>query len=530
MIWRTFLGALIAALTVLAQSTTYEDPYGRSTPRGSLLGLLRAVNNDDFTHAARYLDTGLSGAKSSELAEQLGIVLNRRFREQVDRISDEAGGSRSDSDDPLVERIGSVDGPNGQVSIVLRRSQPAGQAPVWLFSAGTLANIPGVYADLEGNWFEKNLPDFLTRTRVLRVPLWRWLLVLLSIPLAFIFASACGRLASAALPALLGRFRFPAADAKAFEIGGPFRVLSFALFVYAQSWISLTVVGRSFYQTLAGILSVIGFTWLGMRILDGLFAVYGHRHAMVAGSDLAVRRLMQRLLKIVILIGGLIALLQTFGRNPTTLLAGLGVGGIAIAFAAQKTLENLFGGIMMISDQPIRVGDLCKVGDVEGTVEDIGLRSTRIRTPARTMVSIPNGQISATGIENFGARDKFLLQHTLGLRYETTASQLRAVLEGIRQEFRNNEVVETESARVRFIAFSSSSLDVEAFAYIQAKDFVKFLSIQEELLLRFMDIVEQAGSGFAFPSQTFYIRREPVSQAQTSQAGKTPDEIPTSAR
>jgi MscS family membrane protein len=485
-----------------------EDPYGRSTPRGAVLGFLRATARDDFAAATRYLDTRLKGRAAEELAEQLGVVLNRRLLVPVEKISDEPGGTASAGEDPSLERIGSVQGPQGQVSIYLRRSAAAGQPPVWRFSPGTLANIPAVYADLEGSWFERNLPYALTHTKLLRVPLWRWLFVLATIPLAFLAAAFCGRLAGSLIPPLLRSLRLPAAGAEAFEIGGPFRVLAFAFFVYAQSWFSLSVVGRSFYETSGGVLSVIGFTWLLLRLLGGAFYVYENRRPSSNGGDLAIRRLFQRLLKVLVCVGGVIALVQTFGRDPTTLIAGLGVGGIAIAFAAQKTLENFFGGVMMISDRPVRVGDFCKVGDVMGTVEDIGLRSTRIRTLNRTLVSIPNGQISSENVENFAVRDKFLFRHTLGLEYGTTAAQMHAVLLGVRELLATHPQVEADGARIRFVAFNAYSLDLEIFAFVRATEMPAFLAIQEELLLRIMEIVEKSGTGFAFPSQTIYLRRE----------------------
>jgi MscS family membrane protein len=143
-----------------------------------------------------------------------------------------------------------------------------------------------------------------------------------------------------------------------------------------------------------------------------------------------------------------------------------------------------------------------------GTVEDIGLRSTRIRTLNRTLVSIPNGQISAANVENFAVRDKFLFRHTLGLVYETTAAQMQSVLGAVRELLATHPHVEAEGARIRFVAFNAYSLDLEIFAFVRATEMPAFLAIQEELLLRIMEIVEKSGTGFAFPSQTIYLRRE----------------------
>jgi MscS family membrane protein len=213
-----------------------------------------------------------------------------------------------------------------------------------------------------------------------------------------------------------------------------------------------------------------------------------------------------------------IALLSLAAFDLTAALAGLGIGGIALAFAAQKTLENLFGGIMIISDQPVRVGDYCRIGDVTGVVEDIGLRSTRIRTPDRTVVSIPNGQTATGNVENFGVRDKIWFRPTISLRYETTADQVRYVLAEIRQMLYAHLMVETQSARIRLVRFGPSSLDLEIFSYVVTSDGTKFLEVQEDLLLRIMDTIEASGTTIALPSYTTYLAREQRLDKEKTQA------------
>jgi len=201
----------------------------------------------------------------------------------------------------------------------------------------------------------------------------------------------------------------------------------------------------------------------------------------------------------------------------TALLAGAGVAGLAIAFAAQKTIENLFGGVSVILDQPVRVGDFCKVGSFQGTVEDIGLRSTRLRTIDRTVVSVPNAQFSTEVLENFGARDQIRLYQVLNLRYETTPDQLRWLLAEIRKLVYSHPMIGSEGARVRFVNFGPSSLDVEIFCFVRTTDFPSFTAVREDLFLRLMDLVNASGSGFAFPSQTLYFGRDPGVDAGRTQ-------------
>jgi MscS family membrane protein len=216
----------------------------------------------------------------------------------------------------------------------------------------------------------------------------------------------------------------------------------------------------------------------------------------------------ERILKVLIIILAVFLILSTLGFNMTTALAGLGIGGIAIAFALQKTLENLFGGVFVLGDEVIQVGDVCRFGDRVGTIEDISLRSTRIRTPERTELSIPNGSLATMNLENLSRRDKLLFNTKLSLRYETSADQLRYVLAQIRRLLYEHPKVETDGARVRLIGYDNSSLTLELFCYILTRDNNEFLAIQEDLLLRIMDIVEASGTSFAFPSRLVYLGRD----------------------
>ena len=190
------------------------------------------------------------------------------------------------------------------------------------------------------------------------------------------------------------------------------------------------------------------------------------------------------------------------------IVAGLGVGGLAIALAAQPTIENLLGGLSLFADKPVRVGDVCKYGDAVGTVEAIGIRSARIRGVDRTLTTIPNAALAKMPIVNLTRRDQMLIQTVIGLRYETNPEQLRYVLVKLREMLLGHPRVDPDPARARFIGFGASSLDIEVFAYVMTRDWAEFLGIREDILLRVMDIVEQGGAAFAFPSQTLYLGRD----------------------
>jgi len=190
------------------------------------------------------------------------------------------------------------------------------------------------------------------------------------------------------------------------------------------------------------------------------------------------------------------------------IVAGLGVGGLAIALAAQPTVENLIGGLSLFADKSIRVGDFCRCGTDEGTVENIGIRSTWIRGTDRTLTTIPNAALSKMSVVNFGRRDQTMMKSVIGVRYETTPEQLRYLLVKLRELLLSHPGIHPDSARARFIGFGASSLDIEVFAYVKTTVRAEFLGMQEDIWLRVMDIVEQSGSGFAFPSQTLYFGRD----------------------
>ena len=190
------------------------------------------------------------------------------------------------------------------------------------------------------------------------------------------------------------------------------------------------------------------------------------------------------------------------------IVAGLGVGGLAVALAAQPTIENLIAGINLVADKAVRVGEYCKYGDAVGTVEAVGIRSTRIRGDDRTLANIPNAVLAKMPIISLTRREKIVIRAELGLRYETTPPQLRAVLENLRALLKGDPRVAPESARARLIRLGDSSLDIEVFAHLKTTDGLEFLGIQEDILLRVLDIIEQAGTALAFPSQTLYLGRD----------------------
>jgi MscS family membrane protein len=293
-------------------------------------------------------------------------------------------------------------------------------------------------------------------------------------------------------------------------IGAPTRLLaSIGVFNALAPWLRLSVPAHELIRETSKFIVIAAMAWMALRLVD--FASGLTRDRLVANGRASASNLVPlggRAVKVVVIALTALATLDTFGFDVTAIIAGLGVGGLAVALAAQKTIENMFGGLSVLIDQPVRPGDFCRFGEKIGTVEDVGLRSTRIRTLDRTVVSVPNAEFAGLQIENFAPRDRIRLIHTIGLRYETTPDQLRHAIAGLRRVLMSHPRVAREPQRVRFVGFGSSSLDLEVFAYVETTDFNQFLAVREDIFLRFMDVIAESGTGFAFPSTTAYLARD----------------------
>jgi MscS family membrane protein len=248
------------------------------------------------------------------------------------------------------------------------------------------------------------------------------------------------------------------------------------------------------------------FFWTLFRIIDVIAGIASQTAwATAYPASRSLVPLGARVSKVGVLAIAVVAMLAQFGYPVASLVAGLGIGGLAVALAAQKTVENLFGAFSIGVDQPFREGDFVKIEDFVGTVEAIGLRSTRVRTLDRTLVSIPNGKLAELRVETFTARDRIRLFCTLGLVYETTSQQMREVLAGLERILRKHPKIWPEAVIVRFKEFGASSLDIDVMAWFQTQDWNEFQLIRQEVLLDFMGVVEAAGSSFAFPTRTLHI-------------------------
>jgi len=482
-----------------------QDTLGRATPRGTVLGLLTAARKGNTEIAALYLNTPLRGPEAAALASQLAAVIDRGLPPRLNEISDRPEGSRRDLLNPDEDLVGVIQTSNGDLEILVERVDRGKAGKVWLFSRATLASIPDAFQEVSESDLERFLPGFMVKTRVAEIPLFELVAFFIGMPLLYWLTGLLNRILSVAAGALRRRLRRNTGLANPQILRPPIRLLLLALIIRQLiSSFPLPLLARQFWSTLALMIVVVACMWL-LMLLNGWGERYivGHRRDLSGSAS--VLRLGRRVIDGLILFIGLLFTLHHFGINLTATLAGLGVGGIAVALAAQKTLENVIAGVSLILDHAVGVGDSLKFSDMQGTVVEVGLRSTRIRTLDRTIVSFPNGQIANMRLETLSARDMFLFHPVIGLRYRTAPAQLRSVMAEFHTLLSTHAAIDIGSVRVRFVRFGASSLEVDIFAYVFARDWSGFLEIQQDLLLGIMDIVHNAGVGIALPSQTLYL-------------------------
>jgi MscS family membrane protein len=558
--WCAFLAALIACLlgagsSSLAQPVDFEsyplEPPNTSSPRDTLRSFLRYVNeavqswrtgedatlvNNAARRAMRCLDlSGLPPAVRNELGIEKVLLL----KEILDRIE------LPDFEEiPGQEQVAADDGLDSwaipHTELTIARIEEGPLAGEFLVSASTVDQLERFYALSEhlpykpdaaigiyeemvrspGPWLPRSWVDALpewTQQVFLDEAVWQWM------ALGLMLALFAGAMVACYVWANRWDKRDPDRPSQIGKILFVIALISLTRLLAAVVEDGINVSGRTLV-VVELVLDVIAFTgggWLVALVLalTGETIIRAQRFRQGAINSQLIR-ICFRLLTIVVLLYLAIAAAEAFGVPVAPLIASLGVGGLAIALAVRPTLENILGGFTLFADKPVRVGDFCLYGDKSGTVEEIGLRSTRIRSLERTIVTVPNAEFSQMQIENFTLRDRMLFRTTLGLRYETTPEQLRYVLAKLRDLLIAHPMVALDPARVRFVGFGAYALNVEIFAYIQSADYNAYMGVLEDLNLRIMDVVEEAGTSFALPSQTTYLTRAKALDAERAKAAE----------
>ena len=468
------------------------------------------------------LDIRDTPSQREELARQLQVVLNQGLSGNIDDLSRASTGDVKDGLRENRDRVGYVVTNFGRLDILLDRVQRGSTSPpIWLFSSETLRSVPRAFDEINAPGVERFFPKPFREVKIFSIPLWRWFLMIVGVGLAIVLASLVTRALIPLLRPSLRRMTGQTDDRYLLSLRKPIRLLLLALAIRLLALGAVSVLAREFWTDLSHVLAIAGVSWLVIQFSNVVLDLRARQLVRKqTTSQIAVLTLAHRFFKILVFFLAVAWLLHVAGVNVSAMLAGLGIGGIALALAAQKTLEDLFGGITIIIRKAIRVGDFCQLADQMGTIEDIGLGSTRVRTLGNTIVTIPNAKVSQMSLENYSMRKKIWFHQIFGLRSDTSPEQMRQVVSQVTQMLRDDRRVEKESARIRFIGFGPSSLQLEIFAYITTTDYAAFLEIQEDLMLRIMDIVATNGTSIALPSQITYLDRDKLSRVDKDASGR----------
>ena len=494
------------------EPTAPVDPLGRETPRGAVMGLLKCVEHEDFATAARYLqpppgeDTNLT-----QRAKELEAI-HGRFKGNIGLLSNDPDGTVEPGLPPGEMRAGVVAVGGTTADVILVRVNDPESGKIWLISQETVAKIPDLYAQMKSEvptLADRIIPTALTGRQLLRMSLAQWLEWLLSIPLSWFLAVLLAFLLKVPERIRCKLQNLPFRPVWETRHGMPLKciiaIVLHSVFVYL---LGPPLFYRVYYFRFMATLLAACFVWLVSTVTDRSFEHALNRTRTQHGGGESILILMQRLTRIVLLIIALVVALGVFGFNVETTLAGLGIGGLAIALAAQKTLENLIGGVSLLMDKAVRVGDFCQIGDQLGTVEDIGLRSLKLRTLDQNLSVVPNGSVAHMQFQNMARRSKLLINQTFSLRIETRAEQLRLVLDGVQSMLDQHPAIEPGSCRVRVMGFVGAAFELELFAYGKTGDWAQFTAIRQDVILKIAEIVEASGTRFAAPTQLAYLSRD----------------------
>jgi len=501
----------------VVEDVAFKDNLGRDTPRSSFIGFLKAAEKFDFVTAAEFIDLrnlprSVRNYSGEELARQLDFIIKRGMKIDVTHLSKKPTGQVVDGLPDYRDELGHLVSGDGEQILYLQKVPGLEDNFIWKVSNASIAMVPGLYDYFSyPEWVEDIRIHLPEDAGFLGVELFKWIIVLgaaiILFPVFWLIGFALSWLISRPGSALHLSVRS--------LFTRPLTLFAVML-ITGKLLHELGLGARA--QALVETKTLMTFVvvWLVFSLIDLVrekrreaFIAQGRSDAHILGRPMA------NALKLFTLLVAVLVWLSNSGINISTLLAGLGVGGVALALALQKPIEDLLGAISIYSQQPIITGDLCKYGNILGRIEEIGLRTTRIRTLNNTLVSVPNCLIAHGAIENYSAREKMLYHPELPLRYDTSGEQMQNIIDAIDSLARNHEQVLEKSVRIRFTEFSENSMIIKARIYVDTSDFSTYLAVVGDLNMGIMKIVQDTGAHFAQGAKTVML-----------EYGNTPEIIP----
>lgn len=476
------------------------DDVDQRTPLKTAQGFMRFSELGDFETASEYLDLRylpeeVASSDGSILAEQLYVIISRGMKIDFGDLSDLPEGADGDGLPSYRDILGSLETAQGGIPIYLQLVPAEDDMRIWKISNASVAQIPNLYEDYGYAPFVESVRKFMPDVSLLGAELFKWVMaILIGAGGAAVWLAIAWPLAK-----ILAR-RQPANEQRVRSfLTRPVPALIFVLLgAQTLKTLGLGVTANRIFE--GGTVVTLAAVWLVFSTINLFRDLYTqYLESRGRESALMLMRPVTSTAKVVAVMLALVVWLDNMGVNVTALVAGLGVGGLAVALVLQKPLEDIMGAITLYTQQPVTVGQFCTCGDVTGTVEEINLRSTRIRTLGNTVVVIPNSVFATASIENVTERRRILHRQTVRLALDTAEPTVRKVLDGLREMLTSFDAVAEDACRVSLIGFGDYSIDVEVFAHIDTRDFGEFLKIAEDINLATISVLEAVGARLAEP-------------------------------
>ncbi|MDN3454328.1 MULTISPECIES: mechanosensitive ion channel domain-containing protein [unclassified Psychrobacter] len=489
-------------------STPLPDSFGRDTPRHAVQGFISALGENDYLLASNYLNLSKSDNPTT-IVRQFKQALDAGGRFQQDfQVSNAPEGNLTDQLPPSQENVGVINIGDRSVPLLLERVVSKQNEQYWQFSRDTLSSIPEVIENTE--------PTLVSRYTVASLEgkkLFGYQLADLVAALAMIVTSFVLTYVAVWLLYHLLKIAYPYVRGTPLPLPNkvilPLSVVTMALIlseVMVYAGVSVTL--REPVNRFTDIASWVATTWLLLRVIDTIFT-----HAVNLSyrknytERVSILGLLRKVVKALLLIIAVIVIFGNLGFDLTTGIAALGVGGLALALGAQKTIENLVGSVVVVADSPVRIGDYCKFGTYEGTVIDIGIRSSRVRTLTRTIVTVPNGDFSSMQIENFTSRDMFRFFHHLYLKRTADLDVIFKMVNDLDEFIKKHDLTNQEWNQVNILELRQDCYVIQLQAYVNATGIIEFYDKQNTLFVDVLKKVAKYKVEHALPTQQLIVNQ-----------------------
>jgi len=487
-----------------------SDEFERGIPRTSLKGFLDAARDGDFEKAVefldlRYLPGWIDASDGPELAKKLKIIIDRKLFLDLGHISDHPSGNKEDGLPYHQDIFGRIKTPGETVDILMHKVPRDDGVFIWKISNKTVSQIPYLWALYGYKPFEEALANIFPDVVFLGWYLWQWVAGLIAVGLCYLIALILTWFAGWLVKRKVTDLRLQVAR----FVTGPVRILLWLLLTNsAFNFIGTSTTIRQLMK--AQTIMTIAFAWASIRLIDILFDWWTQRMKKTGQEETTVLLFpIRKVLKILLVLFAALMWLDNIGFNVSTLLAGLGVGGIAIALAAQDTLKNFLGSIMILLDKPYQIGQRIVVKGHDGVVEEIGLRSTKLRLLSGHQTAIPNEEMARTDIENIGRRPHIRRLTNIAIPYDTPVEKVEKAVQIINDILENHEGMDPElPPRVYFNEFNRDSLNIIILYWYHPPDYWGFLAFNQRVNTQIMKDFEAEGIKFAFPTTTNYLAQD----------------------